>query len=48
MIYLGLQQPGAAYLKQGNIKLGCRDASKACALGACKLLELAKGMGDCR
>jgi tetratricopeptide (TPR) repeat protein len=39
---------GGAYLKQGNNKLGCRDAQKACALGNCKLIEWAKGEGNCR
>jgi tetratricopeptide (TPR) repeat protein len=39
---------GIAYLSQGKINLGCRDAQKACALGNCKLLELAKSKGDCR
>jgi tetratricopeptide (TPR) repeat protein len=38
---------GIAYLNQGNNKLGCPDAQKACALGNCKLLEIAKGNGDC-
>jgi len=39
---------GVAYLKQGNNMLGCRDAQKACALGYCKLLEVAKDKGLCR
>jgi tetratricopeptide (TPR) repeat protein len=39
---------GVAYLFRGNKKLGCPDAQKACALGNCKLLEMAKGKGDCR
>jgi len=39
---------GVAYLSQGNNNLGCRDAHKACELGQCGLLELAKGKGDCR
>jgi tetratricopeptide (TPR) repeat protein len=38
---------GDLYLNQGNKKLGCPDAQKACALGNCKLLEMAKGKGDC-
>ena len=38
---------GVNYLNHGNKKLGCRDAQKACALGNCKLLEMAKGKGDC-
>jgi hypothetical protein len=36
------------YLKQGDNISGCRDAQKACELGNCKLLEIAKGKGDCR
>lgn len=39
---------GIAYLFQGNNKLGCRDAQKACALGECATLEMAKGEGKCR
>ncbi|MGA2781720.1 MAG: tetratricopeptide repeat protein [Smithella sp.] len=39
---------GVAYLKQGNNALGCYDAQKACALGNCKTLESAKGIGLCR
>jgi hypothetical protein len=39
---------GAVYLKQGDNISGCRDALKACELGNCKLLEMAKGKGDCR
>ena len=39
---------GVAYLIQGNNKLGCRDAQKACALGKCELLEGAKSKGTCR
>ena len=39
---------GVAYLSRCNKKLGCPDAQKACALGNCKLLEMAKGKGDCR
>ncbi len=38
---------GIDYLSQGNKKLGCSDAQKACALGNCKLLKMAKGKGDC-
>jgi tetratricopeptide (TPR) repeat protein len=38
---------GYAYLLQGNKELACRDAQKACTLGKCKLLEMAKGKGDC-
>ena len=36
------------YLKQGDNISSCRDARKACELGNCKTLELAKGKGDCR
>jgi tetratricopeptide (TPR) repeat protein len=39
---------GAAYLSQGNKELGCRDSQKACELGNCKTLEVAKGRGACR
>ena len=39
---------GYNYLIQGNKNLGCPDAQKACELGNCKLLEIAKGKGDCR
>ena len=39
---------GIAYLLQGNKKLGCSDAQKACELGKCKILDIAKGKGDCR
>jgi tetratricopeptide (TPR) repeat protein len=38
---------GFAYLLQGNNNLGCRDAQKACAMGLCKLLEWARGKGQC-
>jgi tetratricopeptide (TPR) repeat protein len=38
---------GINYLSQGNNTLGCSDAQKACALGNCKLLEMAKGRGVC-
>ena len=38
---------GIAYLKRGNNTLGCRDELKACALGNCKTLESAKGIGYC-
>lgn len=38
----------AAYLSDGNNYFGCRDAQKACALGLCKLLEVAKDRRDCR
>jgi tetratricopeptide (TPR) repeat protein len=38
---------GINYLSQGNKTLGCLDAKKACALGNCKLLEMAKDRGFC-
>jgi tetratricopeptide (TPR) repeat protein len=39
---------GIDYLNQSNYALGCPAAQKACAAGNCKLLEMAKGKGDCR
>jgi tetratricopeptide (TPR) repeat protein len=39
---------GASYFSQHNNDLGCLDAQKACALGKCRLLEMAKGRGLCR
>jgi hypothetical protein len=39
---------GGVYFVQGNDKLGCRDAQKACGMGKCKALETAKGNGYCR
>jgi tetratricopeptide (TPR) repeat protein len=36
------------YLHQGNIKLGCGDAQKACASGNCTTLEAVKSSGYCR
>jgi len=39
---------GATYLMLGNKELGCPDLKKACSLGDCKLLELAKGKELCR
>ncbi len=38
---------GSVYLNLGNHELGCRDAQKACELGMCRVLEIAKGKGDC-
>ena len=38
---------GGVYLIQGNNKLGCYDAQKACNLGNCKALEWAKSRGLC-
>lgn len=44
-----------AYYNRGNVyfylgvsKMGCLDAQKTCAMGDCKLLEMAKRKGDCR
>jgi tetratricopeptide (TPR) repeat protein len=39
---------GTVYLNQGNNKLGCPDAQKACVLGNCQTLDAAKGSGYCR
>jgi protein O-mannosyl-transferase len=36
------------YLNHRNITLGCLDAQKACELGNCRILKMAKGRGDCR
>ena len=38
---------GYVYFKQDKEKLGCADAKRACALGNCKLLEMANGKGVC-
>jgi len=38
---------GGAYFKQGDNKLSCRDAQKACAMGNCEALEYAKDRGLC-
>jgi tetratricopeptide (TPR) repeat protein len=38
---------GIIYFTQGNNKSGCFDAQKACALGNCKILEVAKTKGLC-
>ncbi|HUN53747.1 MAG TPA: tetratricopeptide repeat protein [Smithella sp.] len=38
----------AVYLNQGQKELGCRDAQRACSLGDCGILELARKKGDCR
>ena len=42
------EKRGYAYFNQRNKYLGCLDAQKACELGECKLLEMAKGNGYCR
>jgi tetratricopeptide (TPR) repeat protein len=39
---------GIAYLKQGNKEQGCSDAQKACELGNCKFMEVAKDEVYCR
>jgi tetratricopeptide (TPR) repeat protein len=39
---------GIVYFTQGNNKPGCFDAQKACALGSCKTLKIAKAAGLCR
>jgi len=36
------------YLNRQDYQLGCPDAQKACELGMCRILEMAKGKGDCR
>jgi len=38
---------GIYFLSHGNKTLGCFDAQRACALGNCKLLEIAKNNGFC-
>jgi tetratricopeptide (TPR) repeat protein len=38
---------GIVYFTQGNNKPGCFDAQRACALGNCKILEIAKTKGLC-
>ena len=38
---------GIIYFTQGNNKQGCSDAQKACELGNCKILEIAKTKGLC-
>lgn len=39
---------GIVYFSQNNNKYGCYDAQKACLLGNCKLLNMAKDKGICR
>ena len=36
------------YLNRQDYQLGCPDAQKACELGMCRILEMAKGKGNCR
>lgn len=38
---------GGIYLGLGNYNLGCLDAQKACDLGVCRLLKIAKNNGAC-
>ena len=38
----------AVYLNQGQKEPGCRDAQRACTLGDCNILDLARKKGDCR
>jgi len=38
----------AVYLKQKNLKAACADLKKACDLGKCKKLEIARAKGLCR
>ena len=38
---------GIYFLSHGNKTLGCFDAQRACRLGNCKLLEMAKNNGFC-
>ena len=39
---------GTVYLNQGIKELGCYDAQKACALGDCEILKIARSRGNCR
>jgi len=39
---------GNVYLNQGIKELGCYDAQKACALGDCEILKIARSRGNCR
>jgi tetratricopeptide (TPR) repeat protein len=39
---------GTVYLNQGIKGLGCYDAQKACALGDCEILKIARSRGNCR
>ena len=39
---------GYIYFEKGNKNFGCLDAKKACDLGNCQLLEVAKNKGSCR
>jgi protein O-mannosyl-transferase len=36
------------YFKLDNIKSGCQDAQKACELGSCKALDMARNKGLCK
>jgi len=44
---LAYNNRGSAYINQGNNYLGCRDFQKACDLGDCLLLKIAKNEGVC-
>jgi tetratricopeptide (TPR) repeat protein len=46
-IAFAYQNRGLSYFKQGNNKLACHDAQKACAMGICKVLEWAKNKELC-
>lgn len=39
---------GVIHLNQGNKKLGCYDAQKACRLKNCLLLDMTKVKGFCK
>jgi len=39
---------GTVYLNQGIKELGCYDVQKACALGDCEILKIARSQGNCR
>lgn len=38
---------GIVYMLERKREKGCRDFQKACSLGDCKLLDMAKQKGDC-
>jgi tetratricopeptide (TPR) repeat protein len=43
-----LNNRALVYIQIGQYESGCQDAKKACTLGNCKLIELAKGKRICR
>lgn len=45
---LAYNNRGVVYLLLGHQEQGCRDVQKACELGICKSLDLARGEGICR